>query len=216
MKYIITLLSFLSLFSCKKVQENVSEPKISNEMVIDKDWAGDALISDLNFVNSVNISCKLNTSFFDRSEQQIKEDNAKCVLSKINFDYEKLDSVNTRTDIGNISDGIRLFIKSSSVTQSDHADLTYRTSLFVEKDKVVTDSIVIYESLNYSEALIVKLKYFYVDKDNIYLLDVWQDESGASAEKWEHHKITTAGKIVLLKQRLFADESNSVATKTDN
>lgn len=209
MKNIIILLFFLSFFSCKKGQESISNKVNSNETTIDKNWNGDTLISDINFINSINSSCKLNTAFFDRSEKQIKKDNEKCALSKIKFNYEKLDSLKNKVIVGKLNSEIELFINKSQSKNSENADLSYQTTLYVEKNKIILDSIVIYQSFNYSEALTVKTKYYYLNKDNIYLLDFAEDESGSSADKWEHYKINSKGKISLIKQNLFSQEDNS-------
>ncbi|BFO66895.1 hypothetical protein [Chryseobacterium sp. KCF3-3] len=212
MKNLIILLSFLSIFSCKKAQENISKPSFSQEISIDKNWNGDALISDLNFVKSINPTCKLKTTFFNRSEKQVEEDDSKCALSKIKFDYEKLNSLNKKSNIGKIASNIELFIKNT-VPKSDNADLSYQTTLYIEKNKTTTDSIVIYQSFNFSEALTVKTKYYYLDKSEIHLLDIVEDESGTNVEKWEHYKINSLGKISLVQQKTFSKDNN--ITKTD-
>ena len=54
--------------------------------------------------------------------------------------------------------------------------------MYIEKNKTITDSIVIYQSFNFSEALTVKTKYYYLNKNEIYLLDFVEDESGANVE----------------------------------
>lgn len=109
MKYLgISLLCFLSIFSCKKAQENINI--ISKGVVLKKEWKGDSLISDLN---SIDKTCKLNNAFFGRSDKQIQDDNLKCALSKIKFDYEKLNSLKTKFSIGNINATTELFIKTT-------------------------------------------------------------------------------------------------------
>ena len=208
-KQIFFIIAILCLFSCKKTQENKSKTTVSNEVFIDKIWNGDVLISDLSFVNSIDSSCKLSTTFFNRSEKQIKEDDSKCALSKIKFDYGKLNSINKKIHIGNLSSEIELFIKNSSPINANNADLSYQTTLYIEKNKTLSDSIIVYQSFNYSEALTVKTKYYYLDKDNIYLLDIAEDESGANVEKWEQYKINTSGKTSLVKQKLFTKENNT-------
>lgn len=214
MKNLIILLSFLSIFSCKKAQENVSKPSFSQEISIDKNWNGDKLISDLNFVSSINPTCKLKTTFFDRSEKQIEEDDAKCTLSKIKFNYEKLNSINKKNIIGKLASNIELFIKNN-IPKSNNADLSYQTTLYIEKNKTITDSIVIYQSFNFSEASTVKTKYYYLDKNEIYLLDIVEDESGANVEKWEHYKINSSGKISSVQQKSFSKDNNITKTSID-
>ncbi|KMQ60087.1 hypothetical protein ACM46_17745 [Chryseobacterium angstadtii] len=214
MKNLVILLSFISIFSCKKAQENVSKPPFPQETSIDKNWSGDVLISDLNFVSSINSTCKLNTTFFNRSEKQVEHDDAKCVLSKIKFDYDKLNSINKKNIIGKLNSNTELFIKNS-VDKNNNADLSYQTTLYIEKNKTITDSIVIYQSFNYSEALIVKTKYYYLDKNEIYLLDVTEDESGANVEKWEHYKINFSGSVSLIKQNFFLKDNNVTKTNID-
>ncbi|SFN25531.1 hypothetical protein SAMN05421594_1871 [Chryseobacterium oleae] len=214
MKNLVILLSFISSFSCKKALENVSKPSISQEISFNKNWSGDVLISDLNFVSSIDPTCKLNTIFFDRSEKQVKEDDAKCPLSKIKFDYDKLNSINKKNIIGKLNSNTELFIKNS-VSKNNNADLSYQITLYIEKNKTISDSIVIYQSLNYSESLTVKTKYYYLDKNEIYLLDVAEDESGANVEKWEHYKINSSAKICLVKQKSFLKDNNVTKSNID-
>lgn len=214
MKNLIIILSFISIFSCKKAQENISKPPFSKEISIDKNWSGDVLISDLNFVSSIDPTCKLNTTFFNRSEKQVKEDDAKCALSKIRFDYDKLNSINKKYSIGKLNSNTELFIKNS-VAKNNNADLSYQATLYIETNKTISDSIVIYQSFNYSEALTVKTKYYYLDKSEIYLLDVAEDESGGNVEKWEHYKINLSGKISLVKQNFFLKDNNVKKTNID-
>ncbi|PKF74952.1 hypothetical protein CW752_06575 [Chryseobacterium sp. PMSZPI] len=216
MKPFLALLLFLSILSCKKAQGNISNQIISNKITIDKNWNGDPLISDINFVNSIDASCKLNTPFFNRSEKQVKEDDAKCALSKIKFSYDKLDSINKKITVGRLSSEIELFIKKSSLKITNEADLNYQATLYIEKNKSISDSIIIYQSFNNAEALTVKTKYYYLEKNDIYLLDIVDNESGTSTEKWEHYKINAAGKISLVQQKLFTKGNKYEVLYFDN
>lgn len=209
MKKIIILLLFLNVFSCKKVQKGILE--VNPNFTIEKKWSGDVLISDLNFAESINTSCKLSTPFFDRTENQIRADNLKCALSKIKYDYEILNSINTEIYIGNISSDVKLFIQNSLFKNKNIEDVKYQVMLYVEKDKIRSDSMIIYQSFNYLEALVVQEKYYYLNKNHIYTIDIVEDESGASVEKWEHYNINTNGKISLAKQEIFSSKvSNQV------
>lgn len=216
---ILLMKSFLLLmigciFYCKKAQGNSLNKNVSQEVNLDKNWTGDMIISDLSFVKSINTSCKLDTPFFGRSDKKIKEDNTKCVLSKIKYDYSKLNSLQTKTFIGSISPEIKLFIKKHQQEKIKDADLAYQTYLYIEKNKIISDSIIIYESINYSEALTVKNRYYYINKEKIYLLDFVEDESGSSVEKWSEHKIDLNGKISLIKQEIITNQNTSI--KSDN
>ncbi|WP_347217267.1 hypothetical protein [Chryseobacterium sp.] len=216
MKNLIIILSFLSFFSCKKDHQKTTIPE---EISIDKKWAGDILISDINFVKAINASCKLNNPFFDRTEQQIREDDQRCILSKIKYDYSTLDSIKAKTFMGSVTPEIKLFIRNTKSSDKD-ADLSHQATLYIEKNNVPTDSLVIYESLNYSEALTVTQRYFYLHKDKIYLLDFFEDESGAEVKKWTEHTINTNGKITLVKEETFQSKDHSddqeTSDETDN
>lgn len=210
MKNLIILLAFLSLLSCKKEKDSISNQTILKNINLNPNWIGDKNISDFNFINSINSSCKLNSSFFNRSEKQIKEDNLKCVLSKIKFDYSKLDSLKNKVSIGKLNNETELLIKNTYPKSKENADLYYQTTLYTEKNNKYSDSLIIYQSINYSEALTVKIRHYYIDKNKIYLLDVIEDESGASVEKWIEYQIENNGKIVLTTQKVFP-----MITKTD-
>ncbi|MEC3875467.1 hypothetical protein [Chryseobacterium salviniae] len=205
MKKIIIILCFLSIFSCKKTQENVS----INTIELNKEWQGDLLISDLNFVNSIEPTCKLNSSFFGRTDKQIKEDDLKCALSKIKFNYEKLNSLKSKTFVGKIGPNTNIFINTTKPSDTENADIYNQATLYVQINKNITDSIVIYHLINFSEALTVKERNYFINNDNIYLLDIAEDESGASVQKWSQNKINSSGKIVLIKQKIFSVEEDS-------
>ena len=217
MKNLIFILCFLSIFSCKKSQENISKP-ISNIAVLDKQWQGDSLISDLSFINSIDASCRLNTPFFDRSEKQINDDNSKCALSKIKFDYEKLNYLKNKTSIGKINPQTERLLKATKPQNDENADIYNQATLYVEVNKKTTDSIVIYYSVNFSEALTAKERSYYINNENIYLLDIVEDESGSSVEKWSKNKINSCGKNILETQNLVYSikSNNSKKTKDDN
>ncbi len=91
----------------------------------------------------------------------------------------------------------------------ENADLYNQATLYVEKNKKMIDSIVIYRSINFSEALVVKeRKYFlsydkiyFLSYDKIYLLDTVEDESGTIVDKWSLFKINESGKIILLEEK---------------
>ena len=180
--------------NCKKVVD-------TKEININKKWQGDTLISDAKFINSINSTCKLNSPFFGRTETRIKEDNTRCALSKIKFDYEKLNTIKTKTSIGNISSSVEIFIKMTEPNNIENADLYNQATLYVEKNKKMIDSIVIYRSINFSEALVVKERKYFLSYDKIYLLDTVEDESGTIVDKWSLFKINESGKIILLEEK---------------
>lgn len=213
MKNLMIFLCFLSIFSCKKSQENTKT--ISKEIVLKKEWQGDLLISDFNFVNSIDKTCKLNSAFFGRIDEQIKDDNLKCALSKIKFDYEKLNSIKTKFSIGNINATTELFIKATKPSNLENADIYNQATLYIELNKKNTDSIVIYHFINFSEALTVKERNYYIDRDYIYLLDIVEDESGTNVEKWTENKIDKSGKIILDKQKVFSAENLNNTLKSN-
>lgn len=215
MKNLIIFLCFLSIFSCKKPQENINT--VSKEVVLKKEWQGDLLISDFNFVNSIDKTCKLNSAFFGRSDKKMKDDNLKCTLSKIKFDYEKLNSIKTKFSIGNINATTELFIKSTKPSNIENADIYNQATLYIELNKKITDSIVIYHSINFSEALTVKERNYYIDRDYIYLLDLVEDESGTNVEKWTENKVDKSGKINLVKHKIFSAKNlDNVAKSNDD
>ena len=51
------------------------------------------MVSRLDFVNEISATCKISTNFFDRTNEQVKKDSNKCVLSNIHFDYDKLNNL---------------------------------------------------------------------------------------------------------------------------
>lgn len=217
MKKIIIILCYLSIFSCKKTQEKISINAISKTFELNKAWQGDPLISDLNFVNSIEPTCKLNGSLFGRADNQVKDDNLKCALSRIKFNYEKLSSLKSKISIGNIGFSAKIFIKTTKPNNTQNADVYNQATLYIEINKNITDSIIIYRSISFSEALTVKERNYFISNDNIYLLDIAEDESGTNVEKWSHNKINSEGKIVRIKQKKFSlEDSEKTIRKVNN
>lgn len=188
------------MFSCKKIT-NKSDKINSNQVSINNQWNGDKLISDLDFVSQINTSCLLTSSYFNRSEEEVKQDNLKCVLSKINFDYSKLDSLKGRRIIGNLNNSLDLYIEKTTPRNLENADIYNQVTLFIKKDKIIMDSIVIYESINYIDALTVKQLYYYIDNNKIFLLNLSEDESGSSVNDWSEYYVNESGKIKLVKNK---------------
>jgi hypothetical protein len=206
--FIYNLIIIFVLISCNK-KENISVNKVSEKIVLNREWKGDPLISDSIFVNSINKTCRLNTPFFERSDKRIKDDNLKCTLSKIKFDYERLNSLKVKTSIGNINSNTEIFIKATRPKNAENADIYNEATLYVEANKKVTDSIIIYYSINFSEALTVKERHYYIDKDNIYLLDIVEDESGAAVEKWSKYRVNLNGEITLVNDKKYNVQNTS-------
>ncbi|WET49250.1 hypothetical protein PYS58_22290 [Chryseobacterium indologenes] len=201
MKYLIGLLIvFFTMFSCKKIT-NKSDKINSNQASINNQWNGDKLISDLDFVSQINTSCLLTSSYFNRSEEEVKQDNLKCVLSKINFDYSKLDSLKGKKIIGNLNNSLELYIEKTTPKNLENADIYNQVTLFVKKGEIIMDSMIIYESINYIEALTVKQFYYYIDNNKIFLLNLSEDESGSSVKDWSEYYINESGKIKLVKNK---------------
>lgn len=200
MKYLVILMCFFTTLSCKKIT-NKSDKINSNQASINNQWNGDKLISDLDFVNQINISCLLTSSYFNRSEEEIKQDNLKCVLSKINFDYSKLDSLKGKKIIGNLNNSLELYIEKTTPKNLENADIYNQVTLFVKKGEIIMDSMIIYESINYIEALTVKQLYYYIDNNKIFLLNLSEDESGSSVKDWSECYVNESGKIKLVKNK---------------
>lgn len=194
------LVCFSALLSCKKVTDK-STKIVSDQVYINNQWSGDKLISDLGFVDQINISCLLTSPYFDRSEEEVKQDDLKCILSKINFDYSKLDSLREKKIIGHLNDNLELYIKKTIPENLENADIYNQVSLFIKKDEVITDSIAIYESINYIEALTVKQLYYYINNNKIFLLSLLDDESGSSVKSWAEYYVDDSGKIKLVKNK---------------
>ncbi|WP_300491824.1 hypothetical protein [Flavobacterium sp.] len=204
MRNIMSILCFLSLLSCKKTEEDINVK--SKEITLNKEWQGDIAISDLDFANSIYPTCRVSGDFFERSGEQMEADKTECILSKIKFDYEKLESVKARVSAGKINSKTEVFIKTTKPKPIEGASLPHQATLYVEVNNKVTDSMIIYHSINFDMALEVSQRYYYLNKDMIYLLDFFENESGSGAKKWAQYKINTSGKIILVKQKIFSPE----------
>ncbi|MEP6803043.1 MAG: hypothetical protein ABI892_00865 [Flavobacterium sp.] len=199
MKRIIILVVSLILFSCK--DSKLKESKNTNDFIISNLWIGDSIISNLDFINDINNSCKINGSFFNRSKNEIEHDNANCVLSKIKFDYSSLEGLFQKSlSIGKNS-FIDLVVEKTIPKNINNGDSYFELTLFSIKNGQRQDSIIIYKTVNFSDALVADTKYFHINNNNkIFLLDITEDETGAKVESWQSYKIDKkSGKVTLLK-----------------
>ena len=202
MKRILSIAILTLLFvNCKGNTEEKNS--IQNDFIISNLWIGDSIISNLDFINNINNSCKINGSFFNRSKNEIEDDSANCVLSKIKFDYSSLEDISQKSlSIGkNIF--IDLVVEKTIPKNINNADSYFELTLFSIKNGQRQDSIIIYKTVNFSEALVADTRYFHINNNKIFLLDITEDETGTKVESWKSYEIDKkSGKVTLLKNNI--------------
>ncbi len=212
----IILITLLVFVSCKqesgnKISNKSANTLTTNEIKLDSLYEGDYLISDGKFVNSINDACKINGVFFGRSKEQLEKDNKNCSLSKIVYDYEKLEEIGKNKIIIQKSNDFQLFLNKVESKNDNESNSVFEIKLFVVRNNSITDSIIYYRSINYGEALVTENRYFYLKSENLYLLDIVNEEVGSHVESYSKYKINkNTGKINLEKELIKKQNINSV------
>lgn len=204
MKRIIFPLIILLLFSCKK--EVIAEKSVnkSKDSISTKDFKfesffGDKIISQDDFISQIKNSADI---AYTRKK-----------LSKIKFDYDQFNEWDFNTIAKKNIGDIGLQLKKEKADNSDAAIFTH-ISLSIYKNNKKADEIIIYKNENYSEALAVITRFFYINSDlDLWLLEINEDEEGINFNSWNQYKIDkNNGKINLIKSiktnEIYNEESN--------
>ncbi|GAA6768996.1 hypothetical protein AAFH68_49580 [Flavobacterium sp. CGRL1] len=203
MKRIIFPLIILLLISCKKeviVDKAVNKTKDTLSIKDIKFVSfGDKIISQDDFISQIKNSTDIT---YTRKN-----------LSKIKFDYDQFNEWDFNTiekkSIGDIS----LQLKKEKVDNSD-ATICTHISLSIYKNNKKADKIIIYKNENYSEALVVITRLFYINSNlDLWLLEINEDEEGINFNSWNQYRIDkNNGKINLIKSirnnEIYNEESN--------
>lgn len=208
MRSLVCLLCCISvMMSCNKVKEDKVEANttLAEEVTVMTNWKGDPLIADLDFVKSIDPSCKIEGSYYESSDEQMEEDNARCVLNKIKYDYYLFQELKARVLVDSLEGGIKLYINTTLPTakEKQYAEVYHQATLYVEKEGKVVDSMVLYEYVNYMEAMVVSLRYHYLDGNKLYLLDYEDSENGSEVDQWQEYIINNTGTITLVRSEKF-------------
>ncbi|MCP2025470.1 hypothetical protein L1276_000610 [Flavobacterium sp. HSC-32F16] len=203
MKRIFFSLIILLLVSCKKEVIVVKAVNKTKDTLSIKDIKfvsfGDKIISQDNFISQIKNSTDI---------AYIRKN-----LSKIKFDYDQFNEWDFNTiEKKNIGD-ISLQLKREKADNSD-ATICTHISLSIYKNNKKADKIIIYKNENYSEALVVITRFFYINSDfDLWLLDINEDEEGINFNSWNQYRIDkNSGKINLIKSiknnEIYNEESN--------
>jgi hypothetical protein len=203
MKRIIFPLIILLLISCKKeviVDKAVNKTKDTLSIKDIKFVSfGDKIISQDDFISQIKNSTDI---AYTRKN-----------LSKIKFDYDQFNEWDFNTiEKKNIGD-ISLQLKKEKVDNSD-ATICAHISLSIYKNNKKADKIIIYKNENYSEALVVITRVFYINSNlDLWLLEINEDEEGINFNSWNQYRIDKKnGKINLIKSiknnEIYNEESN--------
>lgn len=215
MKYSILVIS-LFLFSCTTKTEKTKEiipdsvqqidtvredQNAKTTVYINTLYSGDSIIRNRSFVKKINETCMYaGENVFERTKEEIDQDNKRCVLSKLTFDYEKFFGLgDQKVFIGN-SGEVKLFIKENPSTDPYRKHFETEVSLFIETRGKVTDQILIYKSKNLEYSALTG--YYFINNNlELFLLKVVNDEEGTDFVFWRKYKIDIeTGNIVLMEE----------------
>ncbi len=200
MRVIIVILLIATVFSCKRIPENNTPKQTKNNVMLKVGFQeGDSLISSLDFIKTIDISCKRVSGVISDSKKQRNDFNKKCNFYKIKYDYDilrGLESKKTLFDNNNTS-----YYMALADTKSDADDYKF-IKLYSSRNNKKLDSLTIFSYENYIEALVNKGTYFYIKNDKIYTYNYVEDEEGIHSKNWKVHEIKN-GQFQLLKEISF-------------
>jgi hypothetical protein len=175
-----------------------------NDQIESKDFeifTGDKIISDKNFVDKINKTCIRNV--FNENDTIDT-----CILSKSKYDenYSSLRDKYKKLDYNKsfyINEGkFKYLIKKCPIlnNRSDsesiiNIDESIKIMLCVFYDNVAMDSIVVFEDIWQTEFVYSLQKNFYLNKKNLWILNLYIGETGNKVTKYKKYKINSKGKF---------------------
>jgi hypothetical protein len=163
-----------------------------------KKYKGDVLVSDKSFVKKINETC-LTGDVLEQTPEQATAERNKCVLSKINFKYDRLTNMGKVYPSSELDRNEKLYlIKNSDVNiyidktknETNGSHYSYNFTLVTEKESHPEDKMTLYIEDNDGEALLETIQYYYIDENfNIWLMLVTTDESGTKLKYWKKYNI---------------------------
>lgn len=162
-----------------KVENNVVIKNINFE-------DGDKLISNLDFIKSINNTCKRVRGVIDDNDIQRKDFNNRCKFYKISYNYNVFRGFEGQKQLFR-KNNIRYSLGVAN-KNSDSDDYKF-INLYSIKNGKKMDSLTIYSYQNYIEALVTKGTYFYIKNDKVFIYEFNEDEKGIHNNKWSEYKI---------------------------
>ncbi|CAM3794118.1 hypothetical protein FLGE108171_15210 [Flavobacterium gelidilacus] len=160
---------------------------------------GDKLISDENFVNSIESSCD-------------KETNPNCELNKLTFNYQlkfKKDSIVYNNN------NLRIEINKEEKVVYENGPKNTALKIITFNNNNLVDTLTIYHKI-YLEEVVLEKKYYLNKKFELWILDFFIDDEGVFIKKWNKFKIDEkTGKISLLNE-LIKDKYHLDTKGIDN
>ncbi|MDI9310497.1 MAG: hypothetical protein QM535_09790 [Limnohabitans sp.] len=145
---------------------------------------GDELISQYNFVNSIEKSC-------------LKDYNPNCVLKKIKFKYRH--SILKDTILFE-KGSVKIILKANNKNELD-----YSSSLITYLNDKPQNSILFYKEKSGEYA--VNNIYFYINNEfNFWLLNFFVDDEGTKIKTWTKYKIDSNNAKISLDEELIKDK----------
>lgn len=197
-------------------KNNAALPQENKVTDLFNKYKGDVLVSEKSAVEIIDKSCTTN-NIYNRSTEQVKQDNQRCILSKITFPYDQfLNLGNTyHNDLGLVQ-GNKVYIWQSNnfngyikETKRSLAGGNYyvEVTLFTEKNNKIIDQLIIYKEQHDIDAYTVKHQYYFISSSLVLsILEVSTTEEGILLDSWRNYKIGEDGKIILI-ESMACDES---------
>lgn len=195
---IYLIIFILAFVSCKikpketsKTLSNNTKTTISGNLDYED---GDVLLSKIDFIKSIDKSCKRISGAISDNEQHRGEFKNKCSFLKLNYNYDVFrgfEEVKQLYSVGSVNYSLDLNNKNS-----DSDDFKFVSLYSIAAGKKI-DSLIVYSHENYIEALVEKGRHFYLNNNQVYIYEFNEDEEGIHSTKWSKFSIES-GKFKLL------------------
>lgn len=189
---------FLLLFSCQSTKDKqTSKPE---DFSINKEWSGDSLLKDTNWVFSIDSTCKIE-SYYDRSFDEIKADDKRCVFNMLTFRYKKLIENTSPIQIGK-NQKITLKIEPKNIPREDWEDFRFQSYLNVYQNNNLVDSILIFNELQIIEEIDFEKCIYYIENNRIFLMNILFGKFGYQLKDYKVYEINPSTGMITLKSKI--------------
>lgn len=193
----LILLVLLSCKSALKDKNNDTQKKYAAKSINFE--LGDSLISNINFIKTIDKSCKRASGVLSDSKKEREEFGQKCNFYKINYEYDLFRGLENKKELFENND-INYYIALAN-KKSDSDDYKFIKLYSLENDRKL-DSLIIFSYENYIDALVNKGTYFYIKTNKVYTYNFNEDEEGIHSDNWSEYEIKN-GRFNLLKKSSF-------------
>ena len=200
------IIFFILIVACKtepkesKITENTQVNTVNNVTLKDENFEeGDKLISNIEFIKTIDETCKRTHGVIQDNKKQRDAFNDQCQFYNIKYNYEVYRVLEKQKQLYQ-KDDINYYF-DLAIKNSESDDYKF-VNLYASKNGRKIDSLEVYNYENFIEALVEKGKYFYIKDEKIFTYMFYEDEDGIHNSKLNEYEIKK-GNFELVKSHSF-------------